>query len=45
MHASGTTIVKLESMGKYYYKQEERAGHWQGALLRSRASIPRAEEK
>ena len=37
MHASGTTIVKLEDTGKYQYKPGERAG----PLARRAAKEPR----
>ena len=37
MHASGTTIVRLEDAGKYYYKPEERAG----PMARRAAKEPR----
>ena len=45
MHASSLPNVELGKAGKYWSKPEERAGHWQGGLLRSRASIPREGEK
>ena len=45
MHASSLLNVELGKAGKYWSKPEERAGHWQGGLLRSCASVPRARGK